>query len=160
MDRALEQELIHLMARCLADREASKARGRHGVTMTRFEEFLEANPDRPIYLVEICAALAVSERTLRGYCEEHLGMGPIRYLAFRRMHLVRRELMRADPSETNVAKIAIDHGFWELGRFSVAYRALFGEAPLRTLQRPIEYAAINRDRPSSLGETRFSPQLN
>jgi AraC-like DNA-binding protein len=160
VDRALEQELIHLMARCLADREASKTGGRQSVTMMRFEEFLEANPDRPIYLVEICAALAVSERTLRGYCEEHLGMGPIRYLALRRMHLVRRELMRADPSETTVTKIATDHGFWELGRFSVTYGALFGEAPSRTLHRSIEHAAMNLDRPSSLGETRSSTRLN
>jgi AraC-like DNA-binding protein len=160
VDRALEQELIHLMARCLADREASKVGGRQGVTMMRFEEFLETNPDRPIYLVEICAALAVSERTLRGYCEEHLGMGPIRYLSLRRMHLVRRDLMRADPSESTVTKIATDHGFWELGRFSVAYRALFGETPSSTLQRPIEHGAINFSRPSSLGETRFSRRVN
>ena len=132
VSRALEQQLIHLMVRCLADSFSSKmsaGRRRHDLIVARFEEFLEANPETPLYLTEICMAIAVSERTLRGACEEHLGMGPIRYLSLRRMHQVRRALLRADPSRATVTRIATDHGFWELGRFSVAYRALFGEAP-------------------------------
>jgi len=43
--------------------------------------------------------------------------------------LVRPAFMRADPAAVTVTGIAIDHGFWELGRFSVEYRALFGESP-------------------------------
>jgi transcriptional regulator GlxA family with amidase domain len=85
-------------------------------------------------LTEICASIEVSERTLRACCEEHLGMGPIRYLTLRRMHLARRALFRADPSTSTVTRIATDHGFWELGRFSVAYRTLFGESPSETLR--------------------------
>jgi hypothetical protein len=45
---------------------------------------------------------------------------------------------RGDARETTVTRIATDHGFWELGRFSVAYRTLFGETPLTTLRRPAE----------------------
>jgi AraC-like DNA-binding protein len=66
----------------------------------------------------------------------HLGMGPIRYLTLRRMHLVRQALLRADASKATVTRIVTDHGFWELGSFSVAYRALFGESPSETLRRP------------------------
>jgi AraC-like DNA-binding protein len=53
----------------------------------------------------------------------------------RRMHLVRRALLRAESSETSVTRIATDHGFWELGHFAVAYRALFGEAPSASLRQ-------------------------
>jgi AraC-like DNA-binding protein len=106
---------------------------RHYAIVVRFEEFLEANPDRPLYLAEICTAIGVAERTLRAACEEHLGMGPIRYLSSRRMHLVRHALLRADPCRDTVTRIATDHGFWELGRFSVTYRSLFGETPSQTL---------------------------
>ena len=74
-------------------------------------------------------------RTLRASCEEHLGMGPIRFLTLRRMHLVRRALLRADVANATVTRTVTDHGFRELGRFSVAYRTLFGETPSDTLER-------------------------
>ena len=151
--RSLEQELVHVMVRCLAGGEAlgmTAGGRRHDAIVARFEEFLEAHPDTPLYLTEICAGIAVSERTLRVACEEHLGMGPIRYLSLRRMHLVRRALLQADASRATVTRIATDHGFWELGRFSVAYRNLFGEQPSATLRRPAEHTWVVLNRPSSL----------
>src|SRR5262249_27443212 len=151
--RALEEQLAHIMVRCFADGTAlpiTTGGLRHHAIMSRFEQFLEENPDRPLYLTEICAGIGVAERTLRGACEEYLGMGPIRYLTHRRMHLVRRALRHANPVESNVTRIVTDHGFWELGRFSVAYRTLFGESPSETLRRPTEQSAICLSRPSSL----------
>ena len=151
--RALEQQLIHALVRCLTDGNVSTMKDgtlRHRVIVARFEEFLEANPNTPLYLTEVCAAVGAAERTLRAACEEHLGMGPIRYLTLRRMHLVHRALLRAAPSEATVTQIATDHGFWELGRFAVAYREMFGEPPSATLQRPPDYQLVNIDRTSSI----------
>ena len=150
--RALEQELILVMIRCLTDGESKgmTAGGRrHDKIIVRFDEFLETHPDRPLYLAEICAAIGVAERTLRVACEEHLGMGPIRFLSLRRMHLVHRALLRADHSTKTVTQVATDHGFWELGRFSVAYRGLFGESPSDSLRRPSEDRPPRLNRPSS-----------
>lgn len=161
--RALEEQLLHLMVRCLAEGASAEIKScdrRHSAVVARFEEFLEANPERAIYLTEICAGIGVAERTLRAACEEHLGMGPIRFLTLRRMHLVRRALLLAHPSEKTVTRIATDQGFWELGRFSVAYRALFGEAPSETLRRPPEPIAIKLNRPSSLTATGLSGRVN
>jgi AraC-like DNA-binding protein len=140
--RALEQQLIHAMVRCLTESVTSKftAGGcRHDQIVARFEEFLEAHSDAPLHLTEICAAIGVAERTLRVACKEHLGMGPIRYLHLRRMHLVRRALKQADPSTATVTRLATDYGFWELGHFSIAYN-----------RQPF----LNR--PSSLTETSVS----
>jgi AraC-like DNA-binding protein len=151
--RALEQKLIHLMVRCLTEgalSEMTVGSRRHDIIVAKFEEFLEANPETPLYLTEICAAIGVAERTLRVACEEHLGMGPIRYLSLRRMHLVRRALLRAEPLRATVTRVATDHGFWELGRFSVAYRTLFGESPSESLRKSPNDRRILLDRPSSL----------
>jgi AraC-like DNA-binding protein len=151
--RNLEQQLTRLMVRCLAEGDPlqlSAGSRRHDAIIGRLEEFLETNQNRPLYLTEICAALGTAERTLRAACIEHLGMGPIRYLGLRRMHLVRRALLSAAPSTATVTKIAMEHGFWELGRFAVAYRAHFGESPSATLQRRSDDRLLCLNRPSSL----------
>jgi len=146
--RALEDEFVHAMIRCLANAvDANSTRfHRHDTIIARFEDFLAGNLDRPLYLTEICAAIGVAERTLRAACEEHLGMGPIRFLTLRRMHLVRRALLHADPLISTVTRIVTDHGFWELGRFSVAYRTLFGESPSATLRRRDEAYLLSDSR--------------
>jgi AraC-like DNA-binding protein len=103
--------------------------------MARFEALIEANPDRAMYLTEVCKAVGVTERTFRTCCQDYLGMSPIRYLTLRRLHQVHRELRNADARATTVTDIATRHGFWELGRFSMSYRELFGELPSTTLHR-------------------------
>jgi AraC-like DNA-binding protein len=151
--RALENELVHTMSRCLAESgvvETSTDHRRHKAIIARFEEFLAANSDRPLHLTEICAGIGVAERTLRCACEKHVGMGPIRFLTLRRMHLVRRALLQADPSKSTVTRIVTDHGFWELGRFSVCYRALFGESPSETLRSTARGPELHADGPSAL----------
>jgi AraC-like DNA-binding protein len=130
--RGLEQALIYAMIKSLSEgTSVEKSRGaeHHSRVIERFEALLAANRGHPLYLAEICVATGVSERTLRVCCNEHLGMGPIEYLRLRRMHLARRALVLADPTSSTVTQIATGLGFWELGRFSVEYRTLFGESP-------------------------------
>ena len=51
-----------------------------------------------------------------------------------RMRTVHRRLRDADPHLTRVTDIAVQHGFYELGHFSVKYRQIFGESPSETLR--------------------------
>lgn len=149
---ALEHELVHALVICLADEEPTKVGSgwrHHTAVINRFEETLAASGGRPLYLAEICVAVGASERVLRVSCEEHLGMGPIRYLWLRRMYLARRALLRADPAKATVTQIATEYGFWELGRFSVSYQTLFGESPSATLHKPPGHHQAIQNRPSS-----------
>jgi AraC-like DNA-binding protein len=144
---ALERSLVHAMIQCLADGIPVELsiRGRNfSRVIARFKEQLAAKYDKPLYLADICAATEVSERTLRVACKEQLGMGPIRYLGLRRMTLARRALLLAYPTESTVTEIATKYGFWELGRFSVEYRSLFGETPKATLHRPSDDRDISQ----------------
>ena len=139
--RALEQGLVHALVSCINGGEAAEtgnAHHRHAAILRRLEAVLEANPDHTLYVAELCAATGASDRTLRVCCQEYLGMSPMRYLWLRRMYLARRALRVADPAAATVTEIATTYGFWELGRFSVAYRSLFGELPSAALRRPPE----------------------
>jgi len=139
--RGLEQALIEALVGCIAcgdARENSLAQGQHAIVMRRFHRVVEEHVGEPLYIPEICTAIGISERTLRICCQEHLGMGPKRYLLLRRMHLARRALRQADPAATSVTGIGTRYGFWELGRFAVEYHTLFGESPSTTLHRQSE----------------------
>ena len=150
---------MHAIVTCLSEGVPIKlGRGAlgHTAVIARFEELLAVNYDQPLHLAEICAAIGASERTLRTICIENLGMGPIRYLWLRRMHLARRALIRATPHTTTVTEVATASGFWELGRFAVEYRALFGEAPSASLSRPTREVGLSKSGPFALATSEFA----
>ncbi len=136
--RAIEQGLIHALVTCLnsADRrEDNVARRHHAAIMVRFEEVLAEHPGRPLPMVELCAQIGVSDRTLRSSCTEFLGISPSQYVLLRRLKQVRAALRDADSTTASVAEIAHSCGFTELGRFAGAYRRAYGESPSTTLRR-------------------------
>lgn len=135
--RGLEQALIEALVGCLGEgyeQKSTAAQGQHAIVMRRFRRVLEENTEQPLYILDICNAIKVSDRTLQMCCQEHLGMSPKRYLLRRRMAFVRRALRAAEPDAVTVTDVATRYGFWQLGRFAVEYRRLFGELPSDTLQ--------------------------
>jgi AraC-like DNA-binding protein len=136
--RGLEQALIEAMVTCIAGdlREDRAALRHHGAIMRRFHRLIEQSGDEPLYIPEVCHELGTSLRTLHNCCQEHLGMGPKRFLLLRRMHRVRQALRASEPHETTVTEVLTRYGFWQFGRFAVEYKTLFGEVPSATLARP------------------------
>jgi AraC-like DNA-binding protein len=138
--RGLEQALIEAVMDCLQGAEPHEDRTaarQHAAIMRRFHRVIERSGDQPIYLPELCREVGASARTLQDCCQEHLGMGPKRYLLLRRMHMVHRGLSQNTPAETTVTEVATRYGFWQFGRLAGEYKALFGESPSATLARPV-----------------------
>jgi len=134
---AATEALTRALVTCLTAADASEERTttyHQARIMARFVEAVDASVDQPLYMTDLCRDLAVSGRALRAYCHEHLGISPHRFLLLRRMHLAHSALLHASPGSTTVTEIATRFGFWELGRFAVAYRALFGASPSVTLR--------------------------
>ena len=99
----------------------------------KVDDYLEAAGLRPVHVSEICAQLNVSRRSLHRAFFEVLGLGPITYLRHKRLCAIHSVLRESNPAATTVARVAIQHGFLELGRFSHYYHSLFGEYPSETL---------------------------
>jgi transcriptional regulator GlxA family with amidase domain len=64
----------------------------------------------------------------------HLDTTPLEYLRRVRLDRAHRDLQRADPAVDTVTAIAGRWGFTHPGRFSIAYKRMFGTAPSRTLR--------------------------
>jgi AraC-like DNA-binding protein len=114
--------------------EVDRAAQRRGhAIMLRVEDYLAEHLTEPVAVSALCAVARCSTKTLEVLFQERLGMTPCRYLRARRLALARERLLA--PNARTVAEVALDCGFWELGRFAVAYRAAYGERPSETLGR-------------------------
>jgi AraC family transcriptional regulator, ethanolamine operon transcriptional activator len=83
---------------------------------------------------DIAAAAGVSIRTLHNAMTAVKGISLQKFMMLYRLWSVRNALLRAGPEDL-IKTIALDNGFWHLGRFSRTYRAFFGESPSDTARR-------------------------
>lgn len=105
-------------------------------TVSRAEDYLNARADLRVRIDELCAATACSIAKLDRAFLQVYGMGPQRCLLLRRLSRARRELLGGGrPPGQGVTAVAAHWGFAHLGRFSMAYKAVFGESPSQTLRR-------------------------
>jgi AraC-like DNA-binding protein len=136
--RGFEQALVEAVAACLATDDTAEDRSaqrRHAKIMRRFYEAIEDEPDRAVFIPDLCAEIGVGERTLRICCQEYVGVSPNRLLMLRRMRQVRKALRESNKNTTTVTETAARWGFWNFGRFAGEYKSLFGELPSVTLAR-------------------------
>ncbi|MBD8704326.1 helix-turn-helix domain-containing protein [Frigoribacterium sp. CFBP 13712] len=110
-------------------------RTEHTRKLRQAAEYVHAFADQPITAGDIASAAGVHTRTLQQLMSQHLGSSPTTYLRHVRLDRARQDLLAADPGSDFVAGIARRWGFGNLGRFSAAYAARFGEYPRDTLSR-------------------------
>lgn len=103
-------------------------------TIVAARDYIESNLDRPISMAKICNYAGVSLSKLERTFRKELELTPSDYIRARRLAAAQRELIQASPNDKQVAEVAMDHGFFHLGRFSGAYHRQFGEYPSETLR--------------------------
>lgn len=130
--------LLDSLTEALAE-AASVAEPRCARTRRRIMEVVESVAARGAQSAEVDAAelsrlCAASERLVEQAMRAGVGMPPKRWLTMARFNRVYVEL--ADPGNTrSVTDTALHWGFNHLGRFSLNYRAVFGESPSDTVAR-------------------------
>jgi AraC family ethanolamine operon transcriptional activator len=150
-----EEEIMAITTRAL---ESSHRLQRKDIGRPRYSrhrvlgkalELIEASADQPLLLQDLCRATAVSERTLRNVFHEYFNVGPMRLLKVRQLHEIRAALLSAEYGEQTVADIAARFGVWDFSSFARNYRALYDEAPSRTLRSK----AKGKNRTTTLSKT-------
>lgn len=134
----LDNALFQALAECITTAAPTSERNayrNHRDVLSRFDGFLKDHPDTPLFMPDVCRNLKTPLRTIRQCCHEHFGMGPKQFLMMRRLNQVRHALLNPTGEDVTVTNTATAFGFWELGRFSVAYKELFQESPSVTLRR-------------------------
>ncbi|KQR65762.1 helix-turn-helix domain-containing protein [Frigoribacterium sp. Leaf172] len=98
-------------------------------------EYVHTYVEQSLTSAEIAQAADMHPRTLQQQMHEYLGSTPSLYVRNVRLDRVRLDLQDAEPGSAFVADIARRWGFRNLGRFSAAYFARFGEHPRDTLRQ-------------------------
>ena len=130
-----------------------KSGGTLPLVLRRVLTFIQESADTDIGLGDIAAAAQLTPRSVQYIFRRHLGMTPLEYLRRVRLDRAHRDLEAADPAVDTVNAIAGRWGFTHAGRFSVAYKAVFGVAPSVTLRsnwrRPRQDAPVMPSRTSN-----------
>jgi AraC family transcriptional regulator, ethanolamine operon transcriptional activator len=94
-------------------------------------QWCEDRSASPLRLDTLCQEMEIPIWQLERAFHQTYGMAPQRLLTLHRLAKARRELLRQN---SGVTEVAMEHGFWHLGRFSLLYRDYFGENPSDTVR--------------------------
>jgi AraC family ethanolamine operon transcriptional activator len=106
----------------------------HRYVVSRVRDLTLSCDGEPLTIGEICISLCISRRTLNHAFSRVLGITPVEYMRFIRLHRIRAELQESPSEITTIANVAAKWGFWHMSLFSRYYRELFGECPSVTLE--------------------------
>jgi AraC-like DNA-binding protein len=148
------EEIVNEFVRAISSTEDISGRSLTGFAgyrygaMRRAEEYLREHMDTPFSSRALCHATHMSERSIEMLFKEAYGISPRTWSQLARLNAARQELLRADLRTVSVTAVATRWGFYHFGRFSAAYRRLFGEVPSATI--------LNRRRPVTVPGAAFS----
>ena len=102
----------------------------------RARSFIMEHLSEPITITQIAAEVDCSIRSLQLGFKLQFQCTPNQFLMRQRLNHA-HFLLQTSPPETLIQSIAFDSGFSHLGRFSIAYRSVFGCSPSETLSGSI-----------------------
>lgn len=133
-----EFDIIRNLLQVLAgSRPADKLRltGRQQIVLQRARDYVEANRNKSITVLELAKASGAGVRMLEYVFQDCFDVTPKVYLKSRRLVGTYRELLRSSPLSTTVSEIASRWGFWHMSQFACDYSRFFSELPSETLNR-------------------------
>jgi AraC-like DNA-binding protein len=121
-DSSMKEEITHAVSAVLPP------------SVERAKAFVEQNYAEPLSLDHLQRAAGLNASRLGIQFREHLGHSPMGYLKKVRLERA-RELLMSQSAGRKISTVVLDVGFNHFGRFSIEYKAAFGESPKETVAR-------------------------
>ena len=102
-------------------------------------DYIASQAGEPLAVGEMARAIRMEPAQLRALFKQVTGLSPNEWSRLKRLEAVRRELCDCLEQGRSISDIAMNWGFWHLGRFAQYYAAKFGETPSETLARRRPY---------------------
>lgn len=139
LDRALDDLVLNAFLDLFDAVDHARAPARCGWSVRsyivrRSRELMEEGGGGAMSVLDLCARLRVSRRTLQASFQSVAGIGPLEYQRNLRLNAVRRRLGQTTAQALPVGDAAAEMGFFHLSHFARHYRELFGELPSDTLR--------------------------
>jgi AraC family ethanolamine operon transcriptional activator len=93
--------------------------------------------DQNLSVASLSLELSVPEHILRNAFIESTGLSPRVWMRQERLNRARRAMLRPDGQPKTVAHIAMEAGFFHLGRFAAYYADTFHETPIETIRNSL-----------------------
>ncbi|MCB1680227.1 MAG: helix-turn-helix domain-containing protein [Halioglobus sp.] len=137
LDGGLEQ-LLHsscalLIEQILNQRHASLGIQQAPRYLKRSVDYIVEHLADDIKLADLSELSQVSPRTIQYAFHKYFNQSPTEFICHTKLSRVREELLKANPKDMTVTKIAAQWGFFHASNFARSYSALFGEYPSDTL---------------------------
>ena len=99
--------------------------------------YIEREPEFSIDMDTLASELYASKRSIQYAFVKVSGLSPMQFIKAAKMHEIRRELLTAKQTSSNLSNILNQYQVKNLGRFSREYYDFFGERPKGTISRPL-----------------------
>jgi AraC family ethanolamine operon transcriptional activator len=129
-----ERRLCYAVQPDGSGRESARSRNKQSRAVTTLLDCIRSEGLGTSSVDQLCKKIQVNYRTLARGVQAEFGCSVYTLLRRQRLHEARRRLLAVAPlSGTTVTEVAFSCAFFDLGRFSAAYRREFGEYPSKTL---------------------------
>lgn len=136
-------QLLQLLAECGDTTAPQPSSVQRRLALVMAARDMAADPfNHTMSVDDLCRRLHLTPRTLHNHFLGTVGTSPADFLRAVRLNACRRKLRGTAQQQLRVQDVAAQWGFFHMGRFSQAYKALFDELPSQTL-RQAHRAAIS-----------------
>jgi len=136
LERTLVRALLLTQDHSMKDEIARAVSAALPPSIERAKVFVEQNYAESLSLGHLQRAAGLNASRLGSQFKEHLGHSPMSYLKKIRLDRARELLMCQSPAR-KISTVLLDVGFSHFGRFSIEYKAAFGESPKETVARAL-----------------------